>query len=189
MNNFIKICLSIPFVYGLTFASDQTVDITCFTLDDSKTKIINYDAICGPDVVIPNTITEIGDYAFSGKNIQKVVIPKSVKNIDYHAFANNKLSKVDIPDSVIEIGVSAFANNQILDINLGNNIRTIDLSAFFNNKLVAVTIPASVVKIKDYAFCSNLIDEAGITILGDNPDKFNSQLDDIFCFGKSNRKL
>ena len=61
------------------------------------------------DVIIPDTVTRIGEYSFSYcPNLKNVTIPYSVKIIDYCAFANcPRLTYMFIPDSVTEIGISA----------------------------------------------------------------------------------
>jgi hypothetical protein len=55
-------------------------------------------------LVIPDTVTSIGDGEFAGKNLTSVVIPPSVKSIGKDAFANNELTSVVIPDLVTSIG-------------------------------------------------------------------------------------
>ncbi|MHC6204539.1 leucine-rich repeat protein [Breznakiellaceae bacterium SP9] len=40
----------------------------------------------------PNTITSIGENAFSGNQLTGVVIPNSVTSIGYSAFSNNQLT-------------------------------------------------------------------------------------------------
>lgn len=64
------------------------------------------------DVVIPNTITSISKFLFSCSSIRSVVIPDSVTTIGEYAFFNcNSLTSVIIPDSVTSIGQGAFASN------------------------------------------------------------------------------
>ncbi len=61
------------------------------------------------DVVIPNTVTRIKDYAFSyNPNLKNVIIPYSVTAIEYCAFANcPELTYMFIPDSVTDIELCA----------------------------------------------------------------------------------
>ncbi len=61
------------------------------------------------DVIIPDTVTRIGEYSFSHcPNLKNVVIPYSVKIIDYCAFANcPELTYMFIPDSVTNIELCA----------------------------------------------------------------------------------
>ncbi len=62
------------------------------------------------EITIPEGVTEIKAYAFSGfKNLTRVTIPNSVTSIGSNAFYNcSSLTGVTIPDSVTSIGNSAF---------------------------------------------------------------------------------
>ena len=64
------------------------------------------------EVTIPNSVSNIGSYAFDGcENLSSIVIGNNVKIIDSYAFSNcNKLTTITIPKSVAEIGVCAFTN-------------------------------------------------------------------------------
>lgn len=58
---------------------------------------------------LPNTITNIGEYAFSGYSaLNHIDIPNNVNTIENHAFQNCGLIDVDIPGSVDSIGVNPF---------------------------------------------------------------------------------
>ena len=56
-------------------------------------------------VVIPDSVTEIGDNAFSGcKSLKEITIPDSVIDIGERAFEGcESLTSITIPDSVTEI--------------------------------------------------------------------------------------
>lgn len=61
------------------------------------------------DVVIPNNVVKIGNYAFSYLKIKNVVIPDSVTSIGDSAFRGcDSLKDITIPDSVTTIGAEAF---------------------------------------------------------------------------------
>jgi len=60
-------------------------------------------------VRIPNGFTSINSFAFSGRTIEKVIIPNSVKEIADSAFSGlTFLSSIEIPNSVVSIGKRAF---------------------------------------------------------------------------------
>lgn len=60
---------------------------------------------------IPDSITEIGEFAFARSGLSNIVIPDGVSKIGYAAFYHcNNLTDVVIPATVTEIGASAFDN-------------------------------------------------------------------------------
>ena len=70
--------------------------------------------------IIPNSITIIGQDAFSGSGVRKVYIPNSVTNIAYGAFYNcHSLTSVTIGNSVAAIGDLAFwSADNLTEINI-----------------------------------------------------------------------
>jgi len=111
-------------------------------------------------VVIENTVTRIGQFAFWGcVNLVEVefIEPSSVESIGENAFFLCKLSAIKIPNSVERIGNSAFNNCQRLhDVNLGEGVRIIGNSAFNQCVITYLTIPSSVEQIGEYAFFSTI---------------------------------
>ena len=93
------------------------------------------------ELIIPEGVTTIGDYAFYYcTSLTSVTIPDSVTTIGSRAFYYcTSLTSVTIPDSVTTIGSRAFA---------------------ICESLTSVTIPNSVTTISSYAFynCSSLTD-------------------------------
>ena len=66
-------------------------------------------------VVIPNTVTSIGDGAFMRNQLTSLIIPNSVTSIGYKAFSSNQLTSITFPSTPITIASSAFLNNPITD--------------------------------------------------------------------------
>ena len=62
--------------------------------------------------VIPNSVTEIGDYAFERCfGLSAIYIPNSVKKIGDYAFKHCfNIKTINIPDSIEQIGTGAFVN-------------------------------------------------------------------------------
>ncbi|MCL1955198.1 MAG: leucine-rich repeat protein [Spirochaetes bacterium] len=112
------------------------------------------------EVVIPSTekgtsVTEIGDNAFSGKEITDVTIPDGVTTIGKNTFYDNELTSVVIPDSVTTIGENAFRSNRLTSVTISNSVTSIGRGAFSYNTLTKVTIPNSVTFIGPAAFYRN----------------------------------
>ncbi|MBN1112509.1 MAG: leucine-rich repeat protein [Bacteroidales bacterium] len=96
-------------------------------------------------IVIPNTLTKIGNYAFYKNNITELTIPESVKEIGEWAFINNKLTSITIPNSVSVIGNAAFSTNKITEVVLGTGVTLIKAEAFISNPgLLSITLPTPV---------------------------------------------
>ncbi|MCQ2198955.1 MAG: leucine-rich repeat domain-containing protein [Paludibacteraceae bacterium] len=92
---------------------------------------------------------------------QNTVIPNSVTEIGNYAFWNcTSLTSIDIPESVTEIGERAFAYcENLTSIEIPNSVTTIGRDAFAGCKsLTSIEIPNSVTEIGNYAFwnCSKL---------------------------------
>ena len=85
------------------------------------------------DLVIPNTVDSIHQYAFySCRSLNSVTLPNSVTNIGEHAFNDcSSLSSVAIGSGVTLIGNSAFADCTSLNfLRLGTGIQDIAANAF-----------------------------------------------------------
>ncbi|MCR5621493.1 MAG: leucine-rich repeat protein [Treponema sp.] len=121
-------------------------------------------------VVIPESVTEIGRYAFYGcRSLTSVSISDGVKIIDRYAFYGcTLLTSVVLPASVVEIGDSAFeCCTSLASIVIPENLAEIGSAAFGGcTSLTSIDISESVAEIGDAAFegCTSL---ATVSILGD----------------------
>ena len=92
---------------------------------------------------IPNTITEIKDYAFYDcDSLTSIEIPDSVTSIGNHAFYNcGSLTSVVIGDGVTSIGNSAFSYcSSLTSVTIGDSVTSIGDYAFYNcDSLTSVT--------------------------------------------------
>ena len=113
-------------------------------------------------IVIPESVTKIGDGAFWGcSSLQSIVIPNSVTEIGDHAFYScNSLQSIVIPDSATEIGGGAFQFCKSLQsIVITNSVTAIGNGAFgYCESLQSIVIPDSVNVIGNAAFwcCESL---------------------------------
>ena len=108
------------------------------------------------DIIIPEGVTSIPDYAFSDMTgITSVTIPDSVTSIGRSAFYDcSGLKSVTIGNGVTSIGYYAFQNcSRLKSVTIGNGVTSIGNYAFSGcSSLTSVTIPDSVTSIGSSAF-------------------------------------
>ncbi len=85
------------------------------------------------NTIIPNTVTSIGQQAFSSMGLTEIVIPDSVETIGKYAFSYNNLTSVTIGNSVTSIGNYAFSYNNLTSVLIPNSVESIDYRAFYSN--------------------------------------------------------
>ena len=158
-------CLSPTFIYE---------DEVLFNKD--KSKIVSFRNQKIESYIIPDSVTDIGDYAFSHcSSLSNIVIPDSVTAIGDGAFWGcSSLSNIVIPDSVTAIGDGAFWGcSSLSNIVIPDSVTAIGDFAFSDcSSLSNIVIPNSVISIGDYAFygCSSLskiVIPNSVTSIGD----------------------
>jgi len=116
------------------------------------------------DLVIPNSVTSISNFAFCGCSaLTSVSIGNSVTSIGKYAFDGcSGLTSVTIPNSVTSIGWFAFWDcSGLTSVAIPNSVTSISDFAFYGcSGLTSVSIGNSVTSISYYAFggCSELMD-------------------------------
>lgn len=113
------------------------------------------------DVIIPNSVTIIGNESFAGcTGLTSVIIPNSVVEIGDHAFSNcKKIKSITFPESVVKIGKFSFENcESLLEIKLNNKLKEIPCYAFRNTGINELIIPRNIksIDIGAFACCKNL---------------------------------
>lgn len=113
------------------------------------------------EVVIPDSVTKIGNYAFKNcANLTSVVIPEAVTSIGDEAFTGcTSLASIDIPANVTSIGIYAFCDTAITKIVIPSGVTEIKNSSFYDcTQLQSIVLPAGITKIDSYAFtgCTSL---------------------------------
>ena len=113
-------------------------------------------------IEIPDTVTEIGSYAFyEWRNLENVVMSKKITKIGDSAFENcRSLTSITIPGSVTSIGERAFLDcSSLTSITIPGSVTSIGSHAFLGcGSLTSITISKGVTNIGEYAFggCSSL---------------------------------
>ena len=107
-------------------------------------------------IEIPDTVTEIGSYAFyEFNNVEKINIPNSVTSIGDSAFYRcSSLTSITIPGSVASIGKEAFWDcSGLTSITMSKGVTNIGERAFCDcSSLTSITIPDGVTSIGKGAF-------------------------------------
>lgn len=113
-------------------------------------------------VEIPDSVTEVQDYAFAAnKNLTKVTLSKNLKVIGNNAFwACSKLTQIELPSTLKKIGVYAFSATGLTSVTIpeSKTLTSLDQFVFFQSgDLKEVTLPASMTNIADNCFneCSS----------------------------------
>ena len=154
---------------GLTKAEFASIESLCsISFDNYESNPLSYaqhlyiDGKEVKDLVIPNSVTSIGNYAFEGcSGLTSITIPNSVKSIGKGAFLGcSGLTSITIPNSVTSIGNYAFEFcSGLTSITIPNSVTSIGSYAFaYCSGLTSITIPNSVKSIGEEAFsgCSGL---------------------------------
>lgn len=106
-------------------------------------------------VTLPDTLSSIGDYAFSGcKGLRRLNIPQSVATLGTGAFRDSGLQTISLSGAISRVPRLAFAGCAALtSVTLSEGTRHIDEKAFDGCVLLrSVTIPASVQRVARDAF-------------------------------------
>ena len=105
---------------------------------------------------IPDSIREIGDYAFSScKGLTSVTLPNELKEIGEGAFSFcRKIKSINLPNTINRIRRSTFEYcSSLTSIELPKNITIIGESAFAGcENLISITLPDSLSSIEDEVF-------------------------------------
>lgn len=167
-----------------------------FTIDGVffKSKVVGKEFVSSIDtieeVVIPEGIQIIEEYAFFGTSISKVVLPSTLEVIESSAFYRTQLSSVAFPESVRFIGDCSFcACNDLRKIVLNEGLLSIGMMAFAGSKIIEVDVPQSVARMDSNAFPEKTV----IRFHGAPPKIDNEwemdEMDYVICVKRENEYL
>ena len=138
----------------------------------NKDSLVRYPRGKTGSYLIPDSVTEIGSYAFSGcSGLQSVTIPDSVTIISDCAFRDcTSLQSVTIPNSVTEIRWNAFEGcSRFQSIVIPNSVTLIYGEAFYRcSNLANISISDRLEYLGEYAFRD--------TAYAKNPNKWSDGL-------------
>lgn len=108
---------------------------------------------------LPDTVTEIGAFAFKSTGLTSITIPASVETVDDTAFIDNtSLTDATFPAGK---GISFEGCTSLVNVKINNNPTKIDDSMFrMCSSLASIELPDTVTEIGKYAFadCTGLKD-------------------------------
>ncbi len=155
--------------------------------DKSQATLIQYPGSQSRIYTVPNSVTRIGDSAFSDcYSLASVTIPNSVTNIGDGTFHRCcSLTNVTLPNNLTNIGDGMFfACIRLNSVTIPNSVTRIGGSAFYYcENLTNVTIPNTVTTLGDAAFL-DCISLTHIYFQGDAPS-----LERHLCFNGSNATI
>lgn len=115
-------------------------------------------------VIVPKSVTALGEGAFTGNAFSKALINASIQEIPAHAFAHNNISNLTLPRDVVTIGDAAFEHNALLRLVLPTGVKVIGKQAFGSNQIQSVTLPSNIVTVSTYAFYNNKISQLKVPV-------------------------
>jgi hypothetical protein len=144
-----------PLPYPTYTGSSQNLSIpstldglTVTSIGDSS--FINCNGLTS--VTIPNSVINIGNYAFQGLSLTSVMIGNGVTNIGNYAFQSVSLTSVTIPNSVTNIGIGAFHGWSLTSVMIGNDVNRIGALAFGSSPLNTIVFTGNAPNADVHAF-------------------------------------
>ncbi|MBQ2939321.1 MAG: leucine-rich repeat protein [Clostridia bacterium] len=97
-----------------------------------KTKILSVSPDISGDYVMPDTVTELGQCVFAGRDqLTSVKLSSSLTEVVYGAFMDcSSLQSVILPDSIASIGFWAFGGTALTEFTQPKSLQFCDYSAF-----------------------------------------------------------
>lgn len=135
----------------------------CYEIDLSRAQITEIpveafkDKVGLLELVLPNSITTIGHYAFENCYLMRTNIPKSLVSIGEKAFSHCESmdNEIIFPPTILNVGNIAFSyckNIKSVDMSLVNNITLGTAAFYYCTGLLNVILPSELTDIPSEAF-------------------------------------
>lgn len=149
---------NINFTFSDGSSAFVTVDGVTYSAD--MTTVISADDTVSGEYIMPDTVTDIADYAFAGnENITSVVFSDKVTDIAYMSFADcTSLQSVDLPSSLKTISDLAFTGSGITSLTLPESTEKIGNSSFSYNPIASLDLNEGLISIGGGAFADSSIE-------------------------------
>src|SRR5665213_1747608 len=125
-------------------------------------------------VVVPDSVTSIGDEAFYYSSATSVTLPESLTNFGASVFAFSSLRSVAIPNGITTLGDGMFAEcANLTNVVIANSVTDLGGAAFSGcAKLTSVILPDNIVIIPRWTFANcgltNMTFSSNVTSIGDS---------------------
>ena len=132
-------------------------------------------------IILPDNITEFGEFAFYGLTLETINIPSSLRKLGKNCFDENrwlsvnpliipegvteiptqcfqfcyKLKKVVLPSTIKTIGIFAFFDSSVDDMNFPEGLDSIGYLSMHGTRLTEVVLPKTIRTIGYKTFASN----------------------------------
>ncbi len=153
---------------GVLFSADGTRLIAYPTEKDEK------------QYTVPDSVTEIGEYAFAyAEKLDRVILGENTQTIGEYAFQNADLINVIYNSALKTIGRYAFFDANLAYVNLPDSLETLEEYAFYAASVsTQIRLPAGIGEIKKSVFENASIKSIdipeGITSVGEDAFAFSS---------------
>lgn len=139
-----------------------------------------FNSIKSTSIYLPNTLEDIGDWAFSCSSIEHIKVPSSVTSIGescfilctnlehidiskchlteikFDTFGGSAIHEIVIPEGVTSIGYGAFETcSNLYKVKLPSTLQVIDGYAFVGTKLKVIVMPPHIKHVEPGTFASS----------------------------------
>lgn len=112
------------------------------------------------ELVVPEGVTNVGNYAFAyNANVKEVTLPSTVESLG-RGFDSSLVEKVVLNEGLEQIDTRAFRSTTALEeVVIPSTVTTIKDNAFQKSGIKEITIPATVERLEETAFGSSKIEK------------------------------